>query len=163
MEKTTKIVRKILAPTDLSSHSEVGLRYALNLARELGAEVTVYYVVSKAGREEKKGDTGTGTVLERKLQERRIALTRFLSDHLSDLLPWIRVREKVEMGAPATHIAMRAKIEGSDLIVMCGPKALDEPAKQSIARAVIRNAPCPVLLLHPAETTQISLEATANI
>ncbi|MBI2209946.1 MAG: universal stress protein [Deltaproteobacteria bacterium] len=42
MEKITKI----LAPTDLSELSEAGVRYALNLAKAVGAEVTVYNVVS---------------------------------------------------------------------------------------------------------------------
>ena len=38
-------INKILAPTDLSNLSLVGLRYAFNLARALGAEVIVYHVV----------------------------------------------------------------------------------------------------------------------
>jgi nucleotide-binding universal stress UspA family protein len=37
-----KKVDKILAPTDLSELSRVGLEYALELARGWGAEVTVY-------------------------------------------------------------------------------------------------------------------------
>ena len=38
-------INKILAPTDLSNLSLVGLRYAFNLARALSAEVIVYHVV----------------------------------------------------------------------------------------------------------------------
>jgi len=40
-----KKIQKILAPTDMSELSSVGVRYALEMARELSAEVTVYYVV----------------------------------------------------------------------------------------------------------------------
>lgn len=38
--------KKILAPTDLSELSRVGVRYALNKAKDHGAEVIIYYVVT---------------------------------------------------------------------------------------------------------------------
>ncbi len=40
-------IKKILAPTDLTEDSKEGVRYALNLAMALGAQVTTYYVVSQ--------------------------------------------------------------------------------------------------------------------
>jgi len=39
-------IKIILAPTDLSEPSQAAVRYALSLARALGAEVTVYHVVN---------------------------------------------------------------------------------------------------------------------
>ena len=38
------MIKKILAPTDLSSFSRAGVRYALNKARASGAEVIIYHV-----------------------------------------------------------------------------------------------------------------------
>jgi hypothetical protein len=38
-------IKRILAPTDLSELSLVGVRYALNLAKAIGAEATIYHVV----------------------------------------------------------------------------------------------------------------------
>jgi nucleotide-binding universal stress UspA family protein len=38
-------IKKILAPTDLSELSKIGVRYALQLAKAIGAEVTVYHAV----------------------------------------------------------------------------------------------------------------------
>lgn len=38
-------IKKILAPTDLSELSKLGVRYALQLAKGIGAEVTVYHAV----------------------------------------------------------------------------------------------------------------------
>lgn len=38
-------IKKILAPTDLSELSKAGVRYALKLAKALGAEITVYHAV----------------------------------------------------------------------------------------------------------------------
>ena len=40
-----KQLRKILALTDLSEFSKTGVRYALNLAKAIGAEVTVCHVI----------------------------------------------------------------------------------------------------------------------
>ena len=40
-----KRIEKILVPTDLSESSMAGVGYALNLAKTLGAEVTVLNVV----------------------------------------------------------------------------------------------------------------------
>ncbi len=42
-------IKKILAPTDLSELSQAGVHYALNLAKAVGAEVTVYHVVIGSG------------------------------------------------------------------------------------------------------------------
>ena len=56
-----KKVEKILAPTDLSELSRVGLEYALELARGWGAEVTVYHVanpVELAGAGEHEANRG---------------------------------------------------------------------------------------------------------
>ncbi|HEX7227695.1 MAG TPA: universal stress protein, partial [Candidatus Binatia bacterium] len=38
------MIKKILAPTDLSKFSRAGVRYALNKARASGAEVIIYHV-----------------------------------------------------------------------------------------------------------------------
>jgi nucleotide-binding universal stress UspA family protein len=38
-------IKKILASTDLSELSLVGVRYALNLAKAIEAEVLIYHVV----------------------------------------------------------------------------------------------------------------------
>lgn len=45
-------IRKILAPTDLSELSKVGVRYALQFAMMAGAEITVYHVVTSDEIEE---------------------------------------------------------------------------------------------------------------
>ena len=38
-------IRKILAPTDFSDLSKVGIRYALEMARDISAEVIVYHAI----------------------------------------------------------------------------------------------------------------------
>ena len=42
-------VKKILAPTDFSEISQVGIRYALEMARDTSAEVIVYHAIEVGG------------------------------------------------------------------------------------------------------------------
>jgi nucleotide-binding universal stress UspA family protein len=43
-------VKRILAPTDFSELSKVGIRYALEMARDVSAEVVVYHAVDVGGQ-----------------------------------------------------------------------------------------------------------------
>lgn len=150
-------IRKILAPTDLSEISQVGVRYALKLARSVGAEVIVYQVVSPEDllQHTEPPEKGATDPLYRSpssvLVRHEAVLARFLSDHFSDLVPWLKVREKVELGPPDKAIVQRAKMEGADLIVMAthGRSGLAHVLLGSVTEKVVRTAPCPVLTVHP--------------
>ena len=97
-------IKIILAPTDLSEPSQVAVRYALNLARALGAEVTAYHVVNNEELEEGEITDITFRQANRLLKSYQLALARFLNEHFSDLIPWVRIREKVELGVPEKSI-----------------------------------------------------------
>ena len=98
-----KKVEKILAPTDLSDLSRVGVEYALELARGWGAEVTVYHVASAAELASYKAYS-----MEDLLNKHRKTLGQFLNDNFAELLPLVEVRKKVEIGSPATNILEEA-------------------------------------------------------
>jgi len=155
---TMDMIKRILAPTDLSELSEIGVRYALNLAATLEAEVTVYHVVSQEeimqyGQQMQEGvDRGQPPQPSSNILERyQIALSLFLNEHFSDLLPWVKVREKVDFGTPARNIADQAKTGGYDLIVMSthGRTGLSHVLLGSVTEKVVRYAPCPVLSIAP--------------
>lgn len=163
-------IRKILAPTDLSELSKVGVRYALTLARSVSAEVTVYQVVTpeeliKYGDQSKDGQTNeAGRRLPSTiLQHHEAALARFLNDNFSDLIPWLKVREKVDIGRPDKAVIQRAKMEGSDLIVIAthGRSGLAHIILGSVTEKVVRSAPCPVLTVRPP-LEKASLEKRAS-
>lgn len=147
-------IKKILAPTDLSELSRAGVRYALNLARALGAEVTVYHVVDQEDLMQ-----SPNSVLERY----QLALARFLNDHFSDLTPWLKVREKLEIGRPEENIVERARKEGSDLIVISthGGTGLSHVFVGSVTEKVVRTAPCPVLSIHPQQAEKTTQKTAA--
>jgi nucleotide-binding universal stress UspA family protein len=120
------MIRKILAPTDLSELSRAGVRYALNEAKDFGAEVIIYHVVT--GDEIRKlGDRlkinafpadGFPNILESYLYNYEVSLAQFVGQNFSDLLPLVKVTEKVELGSPEKSIVEQAKAEGVDLIIM---------------------------------------------
>ncbi len=81
-------IKIILAPTDLSEPSQTAVRYALNLARTLGAEVTVYHVVNNEElvnyfEELEEGEIPDITFRQtnRLLKSYQLALARFLNEH----------------------------------------------------------------------------------
>lgn len=164
-------IKKILAPTDLSELSQVGVRYALNLARAVGADVTVYHVVNydeliQYG-EEMKGRVMTSLALrppDNILERYKLALARFLSDHFSDLIPWVKIREKVELGRPDENIVEWAKKDGTDLIVISthGRTGLSHMLMGSVTEKVVRHARCPVLSIRP-ETVQKAVQKVAAV
>jgi universal stress protein A len=162
------MIRKILAPTDLSTLSKVGVRFALTTAKHFDAEVSIYHVVN-ADEIRKLGDrlrgrafvrNGFPNVLEAYLQTYEVSLAQFVGQNFSDLLPMVKVEEKVELGSPDKNIVDRAKTEGVDLIIMAtrGKGGLSRLILGSVTEQVIRNAPCPVLAIppYPAATARES-------
>jgi nucleotide-binding universal stress UspA family protein len=163
-------IKIILAPTDLSEPSQTAVRYALNLARTLGAEVTVYHVVNNEElvnyfEELEEGEITDITFRQanRLLKSYQLALARFLNEHFSDLIPWVRIREKVELGVPEKSIVEWAEKEGSDLIVISFHERSDQTQASVgiVAEKIVRNAPCPVLSVHSRLEEKSSQKAAA--
>ena len=160
-------IEKILAPTDLSELSEAGVRYALNLARVFGAEVTVYHAVNHDElMQYSEGGLTTNYAFrspDKLLESYHLALARFLRGHFSDLLPLVETREKVVFGRPDKSIVEEAKKEGSDWIVMSthGRKGLSHLIVGSVTEKVVRHAPCPVLSIHPQPEEKATQKAAA--
>lgn len=159
-------IKKILAPTDFSELSRAGVEYALMMARELGAEVTVYRAVSSEDlvdytyelREYHNTLTAaSANVME--LHER--ALDRFLERYCSD--PSVTIHRRVELGAPADNIVELAVKDNSDLIVMSthGRSGLYHALYGSVTEKVVRHAPCPVLSIRPDLWKRAPMRAAA--
>jgi nucleotide-binding universal stress UspA family protein len=140
-------VKKILAPTDFSDLSRVGVRYALEMARDTGAEVIVYYTLDVG---EYWMDSRTKISPYRDmLEETRRVLDRFLAEHFADCIDLVEVRQVVEFGTPYKNIVEEATKEGVDLIVISthGRTGFDHLMLGSVAERVVARAPCPVLVV----------------
>ena len=149
-----KKIEKILAPTDMSELSCLGVSYALELARGWSASVTVYHVADAAELATYKARSLDG-LIERHQQ----SLSQFLKQKFADMLASLEVHEKVEIGEPASNILAEAEKSGYDLIVMSthGRTGLAHLLMGSVTEQVIRNATCPVFSVHqPKDVSKAS-------
>lgn len=134
-------VQRILWATDLSPVSEAAWRYALKLVDLFTAELILLHVLQHTKLAGWVADAGPppepSLVLEREL-ERRQQIVEALG---------LRARRKVLVGPPAEVIVAEAHANRVDLIVVGthGRTGLPHALVGSVAAAVIRKAPCPVL------------------
>ncbi|MFQ5683094.1 MAG: universal stress protein [Candidatus Binatia bacterium] len=161
-------IKKILAPTDLSELSQVGVRYALELAKGVGAEVTAYHVVTYNEISEYHGEVEQRVFASydlhapnQLLERSKHALSQFLKDHFSDLISSVKLREKTELGHADKNIVQEAETEKSDLIVISthGRTGFSHVLMGSVTEKVVRQAPCPVLSIRPPKEQQETREA----
>jgi nucleotide-binding universal stress UspA family protein len=150
------MIRRILAPTDLSELSWTGVHYALDLAKAQEAEVIIYHVVDydtlllHGQRTDAPASFQPPDHLF--LERYQFALSQFLKDHVADLTSSVTVRTKVEVGTPHQSIVDFAKSQGCDLIVMSthGKTGL-RMTLGSVTEKVVQTATCPVLSIRPEE------------
>ncbi len=151
-------IKKILAPTDYSELSCVGLRRAFETAHEAGAELIVLHVIDMNsdwfGMHEKFGPLRT------LLTEQKEFLDNFLRQRFSEFMNLVEVKQMVEFGAAHVNIAELAGREGADLVIMSthGRTGLDHVLLGSVTEKVIAHAPCPVLAI-PAPKRSVALAA----
>jgi nucleotide-binding universal stress UspA family protein len=141
-------IRRILVPIDWSEPSDEAFRLAASLAREHAAELLVLYVVPLAAV---MYGPPPESYLEHLLEELRRVRP-------SD--PKVRARYLLVEGAPAAAILSAAGESHCDLIVMGthGRRGLNRLLSGSVAEAVVRKAPCPVLTVKarvPADSPEL--------
>lgn len=158
-------IKKILAPTDLSDLSQAGVRYALELAKAVGAEVTVYHVVCRDEFMRYELLHVRPLLMDNLLQKYRRQLSGFIEERFADLLPSIALRQEVELGVPEDNIVAKAKEEAMDLIVISthGRTGLSHMLMGSVTENVIRHAPCPVLSIRSETAEKQNNEAAASM
>jgi nucleotide-binding universal stress UspA family protein len=140
-------IEKILAPTDYSDLSCVGLRRAFENAREFGAELIVLHVVSMNDDWFSKHEELSP--VRELMAEQKEFLDKFLRGKFADLMNLVEVRQKVELGNAYANIAALAEREGVDLIIMSthGRTGFDHILLGSVTEKVIAHAGCPVLAI----------------
>lgn len=133
---------KILIPLDTTPSSEIVLPVAEQLAARLNASFVLVHVT-----EPLYSPIFAETALQ--FQDQALqAVAQYLGEHADQLSPR-GVEIENRLGSPRDVIAEVAQEQGCDLIVMSshGRKGLDRWLLGSVAEAVLRRAPCPVLLV----------------
>ncbi len=151
-------LKRILVPIDFSDCSLKALRYAVPLARQHEASITLLHVVNvptyyavDGGGFNYGAFQPDYTALEaelRALGEKR--LSAMAAEEAAQHVPTDSV---VRTGPPATEIVELAKSIPADVIVISthGRTGLSHVVLGSVAEHVIRHAPCPVLVVREHE------------
>jgi len=152
-------VKKILAPTDFSDLSRVGLRYALDTARELNAEVIVQHVIP-VGEDWFSAHQEFSPVRDLLSEQERL-LDQFLRDNFAEFINLVEVRQKVEVGAPHANIVDLAAREEVDMIVMSthGRTGFSHVLLGSVTEKVVGRASCPVLVIPAIDRKKVMAQA----
>lgn len=155
-----KETKKILAPTDLSDLSQAGVRMALEMAGDRGAEVVVYNVLGYEETTVVSGledwvpvDPAQIPRVEEIVEERKVQLRKYLEGNFAALLSEAKVRCEVGVGVAYQRIVEKAAAEGVDFIVMSthGRTGFLHVLIGSVTEKVVRMAACPVLSVRPAK------------
>lgn len=142
-------MKKILFPTDYSPASTAALRYAVLLAKQSQALLSVVYVEPPS-----VPPVGTIPLGESPGQHEEAALARLLESLAGDGEPAARYEIRRLRGDPAAEIAQLARSEEFDLIVMAteGRTGWRRVLMGSVAEEIVRTAPCPVLTLKESQS-----------
>jgi nucleotide-binding universal stress UspA family protein len=142
---------KILLATDGSKFSNKAADYGLDMAKKLGADVLAIYVVNLKHFEIyalEHHDDITG------YEDENLKMRKEGDDALEYVVTGARERgvgltTKIVRGYPADEIIKAAKDEGVDLIVVgnLGRTGIERMLLGSVSEAIVRNAPCPVLVV----------------
>lgn len=138
---------RILATTDFSDQALPGVQQAAALARKLGSELLLLFVVEDHLPPLLGGVTEDERqeILERHRERAAEKLKEYAAEHFAG----IEVETSAVIGVPPQEIVHRAEKLGADLIVMSnrGYGPLRQLLLGSTAERVLHHAHCPVLLV----------------
>jgi nucleotide-binding universal stress UspA family protein len=147
---TSPAVRRLLLATDLSEASSAATEQAFELATRLGATLLVVSVIDPGsllmpgGRFRARVD---------QVRERREVQAQALVERGREV--GVEVSFLVWIGDPGDQIVSAAEAEHIDMVIVGshGRGAVGRLFLGSVSEHVVRNAPCPVLVVRPREST----------
>ena len=145
-------LKRILAATDFSQHSQVALRYAAALAKAFSAEVVLCHVLENPDFLSQLPPVAEGyfppNLAEIQEKHARVQCEQVLAaEGLS------QARVLLRHGTPSVELVQAAKDEHADLIIVGthGRGAIAHLLLGSVAEKVVRAASCPVLTVRSGE------------
>lgn len=129
---------RILVPTDLNAPSDAALTYAKTLARHSDGTVHLLHVLPNVFLRPVVGDPRALEASARNQLEDRVSRTERQQFHI--------VTAVERSDEPADEIVSYASLNDVDLIVMA---THGRHVMRSVAEKVVRDAPCPVLMVPP--------------
>ncbi len=160
-------IESILVPTDMSPASAIALEYALAIAQQMRACITVYHSYEiAAGLAADEYSPALRGVMEKSQKELEQQLQQFVQPytqvpyHLGNGI--VEVKTLVQVGAINKEIAKMTAGDDYDLVVMGtkGASGVDEVVFGSVANAVAEVVKCPLLVV-PAKAILTALDRIA--
>jgi nucleotide-binding universal stress UspA family protein len=145
-------VKKILAPIDFSEHSMNAMRSAMELAKDVGAEVHLMHVIAPhhhfiplplaTNVEQSRELTREAAMLEQAEEE----LAHLKKDEFGDSK---KVITFAVIGHPVQKLVDYAKEQSIDLIVMAthGRSGIQHALLGGTTEKIVRTSPCSVLVI----------------
>ena len=150
-------IRTILLPTDFSECASYALSYATSLARQFGARIICVHVIEPVVPA--VGYTGIAEPLpvadiSEQLENSAERELPKIAEH--EECAGLDIEEVIVHGDSASEIVRVARERGVDLIVIAshGRTGLGRILFGSTAEAVVRHAPCPVLVVKKNDSTE---------
>ncbi len=145
-------IQTILVPTDLRPESMIALRYALTLAKQFNANLTLLHVLE----EPYSSDTEVEAGAEGSLDPEEGRRERELASLEKDLRALHQnCRSCFRIGTPFEQIVREAKNIHASMIVMSSHSYgwLDRVVRGSAAETILHSTPCPLLVVkEPAKS-----------
>lgn len=143
-------IKTILVPIDFSGYARKALRYAVPMAHQYGATISLLYVIEPTVY---PADLGFGQVvlpgIEDELRTKGIdELRNLIEEEIGNV---VRAEAVVRTGKPHQEILKEAEEKNVDLIVIAthGHTGVEQILFGSTAMRVVRLAKCPVLTVRP--------------
>jgi universal stress protein A len=147
-------IKRILVATDFSLDADAALAYGLALAKVVPACIHVLHVVENP----LAAGAWSTDLYSAELAGLQINLVRSAEQQLRAGIrtidrPGVKITTEVRTGSPVAAIVDCARERRSDLIVVGshGRTGISRMLMGSVAEAVVRSAPCPVLVIRPVE------------
>jgi nucleotide-binding universal stress UspA family protein len=157
------LVRNIVCATDLTPESGPTLRYALSLASEFQATLTVVHVLDRFAMALSPEYAHVPITTDVMTHHQEQALRDLRAAIPADAREWCTIVEQVVPGRARDEILRLAAQQQADLIVMGARRqgALARTLLGSTSHDVVRAASCPVLTVRadPAEAGHVSVTA----
>jgi universal stress protein A len=143
-------LKQILVPIDFSDCSKKALQYALPLAKEHQAALTLLYVVPPAYGAGEYGGIDYAQLEAGMREGGEKELAKLVVDEVRDE---VSADALVRVGSPTREIVEMARLLPADLIVISthGRTGLRHVLLGSVAEHVVQRAPCPVLVVREHE------------
>jgi universal stress protein A len=151
------VLKRILAPTDLTPDGKKAVDYAVALAEHFGARLTLLHVYRAPGANDYERMLNDYSVADQFEENAQIALDSFWSEIRKECP---KADARLRCGVPAEEIVAAAKDLKVDLIVLSTHNYhwFSHLVDGSDAEQVLRHAPCPLLIVRKEERDFVWLE-----